>query len=176
MSKGGELHLYIESEISRDHISAKDLKCYNTSLATYEGPDKGLGIASSTNYLLRDDDEKIIKILKKFTAWSNIELKIYDLANKEEKKKAKSNGIKSAPLILIDNRKITLLPSDEDSLLRLLGVGEKERKELISREPTLTVSIEGDVVCKNCGSHNLKIYSDGSGFCPECKKAYQTVR
>ena len=175
MDRDSELHLYIESGVSRGFISPNDLKCFNSTMATREG-DKGLGITSSTDYILCDEDENIIKILKKFTDWSKIAFKVHDLAHKEEKKKAKLKGIKDTPLILFNNRTIPQVPSEEESLLKLLGAQEKEIKELISREPILTVIIEGDIICKNCGSRNLKVFSDGSGFCAECEKAFMEIK
>ncbi len=175
MDRNNELHLYIESRVQRDFISPNDLKCFNSTMATREG-DKGLGITSSTDYILCDEDENIIKILKKFTDQSKIEFKVHDLAHKEEKRKAKSKGIKDTPLIFFNNRMIPQVPSEEESLLKLLGVQEKEIMILISREPILTVIIEGDIICNNCGSRNLKVYSDGSGFCAECGKAYMEIK
>jgi hypothetical protein len=168
------LHVYVEFETGTEFIPAQGLPCFNSTMATMEGPNNGIGISSSTSYSLKYEDEKILKILEKYAMWSGSALRIHDLANKEEKQKAKAVGIKTAPTILVNDHKIAHVPSDEDALLRILGVQDKERKEIISREPILTVTVEGNAACKNCGSTNLKIYSDGSGFCQQCNDVFQT--
>jgi len=170
------LHLYIKSNIGKEFIAAKDLKCFNSTMATIEGSNGGMGISASTTYTLNNDDEKILEILKKYTNCSGFTLKIHDLAIKEEKKKAKAVGIKTIPAILFNGRRITPLPSDEDALLKVLGIQETERKRIISQEPILTATIESNITCKNCGSTNLKVFTDGSGFCQACNKTFQTLK
>ena len=166
MKKGNTFHLYIKSKMTQDRIPERQVsdRCW-ASKAKFSG----MSVVSSKNYTLREEDDKIKNILEKYADKYNLELIIHDLRSKEEMKKARLNGIKSTPVIVTNKGKISHVPSDEESLLKLLGVPEEERRELMSR-------YEGDFVCQNCGSHSLKVYPDGSGYCPDCKKTYQTVK
>jgi hypothetical protein len=174
-SNDNVLHIYVKSETGQGYIAPKDLRCFNSTMATIEGSGGGLGISSSTTYTLRYEDEKIINIIKKYAAWARIKFQVHDIAIGKEMKDAKSAGIRTAPAIFFKGRVFTSVPSEEDALLRGLGVSEKDRIVLISTEPVLTAMVKGDASCASCGSKNLEMYPDGSGFCKGCNKIFHTM-
>lgn len=160
------MDLYIESVIDKGYMAPKDIKCYNSPVKR-----SGFQIATSTTYHPRDEDEKVIKFLQIVSDKCNFELVIHDLAKKEERKKGKLKGIASAPVFVFEGQKFSDALSDEEAFLKHLGLPDIERKELISLYGLNAVKKDG-IVCKNCGSHNLKICEDGSGMCNDCKKAF----
>ena len=185
MKKAIRVDLYLESKITRGYLAPKDIKCYNSPVKRSGGR-----ITTSTTYNLSDEDKKIKGIIEELVNEANLEYKLHDLANKEEKKKAKSIGIKSTPLILIDNRKISPVPSDEDSLLKLLNhhlpndFPKKRGSQSRSSKSTIEIQkLDGKTIidmpkffCSECGSNKFKILQDYSGFCAECGKAYMEIK
>lgn len=51
----------------------------------------------------------------------------------------------------------------------------EEIAEMARERPVVAGRVEG-LKCKNCGSENVDVYPDNSGYCQDCKTAYLSVK
>ncbi|MEW5936717.1 MAG: hypothetical protein AB1665_02725 [Candidatus Thermoplasmatota archaeon] len=113
--------LYVNS---KGYASTRE--CYNApegESGSCYGAISGFRTTLSTDHVLSEKEQKIRDALQNLSEKYRFDLEIHDIALKSERRRARLKGIRHTPLLVIGNRKIKDIPSDEESLRKLIYSG-----------------------------------------------------